>query len=127
MDATTVGAALLEYELAKDSTTFDALAVLFGDSESTFAEEGADLLDELAGLFCDADGAVNDAEAFGTAYAAQSDVELTQEDFAEFADAAWLEADYAYTADDAADWLWVDAICPGGLNADSVAAWATLF
>lgn len=127
LDATLVGAALLEYESAADATDFDALAVLFGADGDLFADNG-DILEELSALFCDATtGAVNDAAAFETAYGAQTDVTLTQEDFALFADAAWLVEDYTYADADYADWLWVDAICPSGVNADTVATWVDLF
>lgn len=133
LDATTLATVLYEYEVASDdgAETFLALAGLFDDSDDAAWTD--DLMEDLAGLFCDADGALNDADATVTAVADFEAGDFYAEDFTAFLGAGAFDLETAgadLTEAQAADWLWVDALCPGAAGtsfADNIDAWIALF
>lgn len=133
LDATTLATVLYEYEVASDdgAEIFLALAGLFDDSDDAAWTD--DLLEDLAGLFCDADGALNDAEATVAAVADFEAGDFYAEDFTAFLGAGAFDLETAgadLTDAEAADWLWVDALCPGAAGtsfAANIDAWIELF
>jgi len=95
LDATTLATVLYEYEVASDdgAEIFLALAGLFDDSDD--AAWTTDLLEDLAGLFCDADGALNDADATVAAVADFEAGDFYAEDFTAFLGAGAFDLETA--------------------------------